>query len=128
MTQSEAKQLIKYLFVGFGAVAIDFLVYRGLLYWTPLDISLIKATSYILGALFAFVLNKWFTFQSDAAVHREFWKFAVLYGISFLTNVALNRVVYVITEQATWAFLVATGTTTVMNYVGQKFWVFAAKR
>lgn len=117
-------ELIKYLFTGGGAVLIDFFVYElltVLMGWNP---SISKGTSYIAGALFAFTLNKFWTFESDAPIRRAFVKFSVLYTLTFSANVGIHALFIWLLSLELFAFAIATFTSIVLNYIGQKFWVF----
>lgn len=112
---------LKYLSVGIGAVAIDFIGYMILLNINP---SVAKAISYVLGACFAFLANKFWTFQSKNAVQREVWKFVLLYILTFASNVGINAVFLSLSAHKIIGFTFATGFSIIVNYIGQKFWVF----
>ncbi|HAS73458.1 MAG TPA: GtrA family protein [Clostridiales bacterium UBA8960] len=117
-------ELLRYGVVGVGAVVTDYLTYVMMLDYLMLDASLAKGISYILGALFAFAMNKMWTFKSDIPAHKAFGKFSMLYFSTFVTNVGINALLLWSSGSTTVAFGVATATSVILNYLGQKFWVF----
>lgn len=120
------KESFKYLVSGLSAVATDYLVYLILLNF--LSHSLAKAISFISGMFVAFVLNKYWTFSSKNKVHKDIFKFVILYTCSLTANVLSNKLVLIMFPLViTVAFVVATGVSVIMNYVGQKYWVFKIK-
>lgn len=118
------RELIRYCCVGFGAVVIDYLSYIFMMDLFMLNASFSKGVSYILGALFAFTLNKIWTFKTDVPTHKAFGRFSVLYLSTFTANVVINATLLWLGLWVTIAFTAATATSIVLNYVGQKFWVF----
>jgi putative flippase GtrA len=120
------KEFTKYIIAGISAVATDFIAYR--LLSLLLLISIAKTISYILGMVVAFYLNRTWTFKSKEKAHSDLMKFIVLYTTSLALNVLTNHaMLYFIPTAITFAFLVATGVSVVINYIGQKFWVFKKK-
>lgn len=115
-------ELVKFIFVGLGAVALDAGIY--LILKQKTDIFAAKAISYISGATLGFVLNKYWTFQSEKLKFIEICKYVILYVFSAVVNTLLNRSVLYFTHSIALAFLCATGTSTVINFLGQKFLVF----
>lgn len=118
----EIKEILKFLVGGGSAVIVDFLVYT--LLKRSIDVSLSKAISYIAGALLGFIINKLWTFESKKFKVSEIVKYALLYAFSAGANTAVNGVVLKIISSNGYAFLCATGVSTVINFLGQKFLVF----
>ncbi|WP_090677001.1 GtrA family protein [Paenibacillus tianmuensis] len=117
------KQLVRFAVTGFSAVAIDSLSYFVLIQYVNLSIS--KAVSFIIGTIFAFILNKFWTFEKKALIWSEGIKFFALYSITLTVNVVVNKLFLLLFPG--WfilAFLFATGASTVLNFIGQKWWVF----
>ncbi len=124
-------EMKRFLVSGGSAVACDTLVY--FLLFSFIHPSVAKAISFISGTILAFFLNKFWTFKKPRRSHAEVVKFICLYASTLGANVLVNRlvldhaaaVVPPIEPVATqFAFISATGTSTVLNYLGQKFWVF----
>lgn len=118
------REILWFLFSGFSAVGVDLCAYYTLLNW--LDKSPAKGISFVTGSVAAFILNKYLTFQKkDESAADEIWKFIILYSFTLGANVAVNKIALLIFPEFTFfAFLCATGTSTILNYIGQKFWVF----
>src|SRR5690606_14500988 len=87
-----------------------------------------------IGALVSYVLNKKFTFRSNARVANSMWKFltvtlacyGISYGIGLYGGHALVTIVPAFPEK--WAqnaaVLFGTGLYTVTNYLGHKYFTF----
>lgn len=118
------KQMMRYLIVGGGAVCIDYLSYFAMMRFLSTPPAYSKGISYVLGAIFAFFVNKRWTFESDVPTHKAFGKFAILYLSTFTANVAINGMVLWLMTSKNLAFFFATATSIILNYIGQKFWVF----
>lgn len=118
----EIKEILKFLVGGGSAVVVDALFYAILKAY--IDFSVAKAISYILGAFVGFIINKLWTFKSKKFKVAEIYKYIILYACSALVNTGVNKFVIWIIPSTVFAFLCATGTSTVMNFLGQKFLVF----
>ncbi|MBR4639200.1 MAG: GtrA family protein [Butyrivibrio sp.] len=117
------KEILKFLVGGGSAVLVDYLTYRLFLH-IGLNISLSKSISYVLGAAVGFVINKLWTFESKGFSKIEIVKYIILYACSALANTVVNRVILWILAIQVVAFLCATGVSTIINFLGQKFFVF----
>ena len=83
-----------------------------------------KILSFILGTIVAFVINKYWTFGRYKKSYKQIFQFIILYSATLFVNVMINRSVLDLTELVFLAFLIATGASTILNFVGQKWWVF----
>lgn len=121
--KSMRNEFPRFIVTGILAVATDYFGYLVLINIINVDIS--KACSFVLGSIVAFYLNKFWTFESDKTAAAAIVPFIVLYSSTFLINVSLNHfsLVYV-TDMKTIAFLIATTASTILNFIGMKFWVF----
>ena len=129
-------ELIKFIISGCCAVATDMLGYYLLSLFLPLSIS--KAVSFLAGTGVAYFMNKYYTFGRKEKSFEEVRNFIFLYLFSLAANVLVNKIslllcpvifanVSIINNFETikvFAFVAATGTSTVINFIGQKFWVF----
>ncbi len=116
------KELKRFLVAGLSAVGTDLVMYYILLNFMPHDIS--KAVSFLLGTVVAFVINKYWTFEKHEKSYKEMLKFGILYSLTLGANVMTNKMILEYTSLVFLAFLVATGVSTVLNFIGQKWWVF----
>ncbi len=116
------KELKRFLVAGLSAVGTDLVMYYILLNFMPHDIS--KAVSFLLGTVVAFVINKYWTFEKHEKSYKEMLKFGILYSLTLGANVMKNKMILEYTRLVFIAFLVATGVSNVLNFIGQKWWVF----
>jgi putative flippase GtrA len=116
-------QLLRFLVVGISAVATDFFCYFALL--TFLSHAPAKSISFIAGTIVAYFLNKYWTFAQKIYQHAELGRFIILYTSTLAANVAVNTFsLQLFPELTLLAFLAATSTSTILNFIGQKWWVF----
>ncbi len=117
------RELARYAVVGCSAVVTDTLVYFTLIQFLPYAPA--KTTSFLSGTAIAYLLNKYWTFKKPERSHTEVAQFMILYTSTLGANVAVNScVLYFAPTMVTLAFIAATATSTILNYVGQKWWVF----
>jgi len=116
------KEFNRFLLAGFSAVGTDFVAYYVLLNFLSHDLA--KVLSFIVGTIVAFVMNKYWTFEKHEINYNEIWQFGLLYATTLIANVMINRLVLDVTQMVFFAFLVATGISAFINFIGQKFWVF----
>lgn len=116
------KEMKRFLVAGISAVGTDLGTYYLLLNY--LDPAIAKTISFLLGTIVAFIINKYWTFEKHERSYQEVVKFVLLYTATLFTNVATNEVVLNQFHIVFLAFLIATGVSTVLNFIGQKWWVF----
>ncbi|HNR86824.1 MAG TPA: GtrA family protein [Spirochaetota bacterium] len=117
-------EIVKFTIVGCVLVAVDSGAYY-LLFRLGAGVSFAKGAAYVLGTIVSFLLNKFWTFRKTGITPGEPIRFAVLYGVSLLANVGVNRLCLLLFPGCyPVAYVAATGTSTVINFIGQKFWVF----
>jgi putative flippase GtrA len=124
------KQLLRFLVVGGSSVAVDLICYAVLL--NHMDRIAAKGLSYLAGVLFGFAGNKFWTFESQRRSYSEPAIYFLLYLSTMVLNIAINS--WVFHNLQNWnraedasqllAFLVATGVTTVINFLGLKHLAF----
>lgn len=120
------KELFRFLVGGGSAILTDYSIYR-LLVHSNIELTISKILSFICGAAVGFVINKLWTFESKYFSKREVARYILLYFISAIVNSAINISILIITNWIFFAFLCATGVSTIMNFLGQKFFVFIRK-
>ena len=132
----EKKELIRFIISGVCAVLTDMSFYYIL---SPfMSLSVAKGISFVSGTVTAYLMNKYYTFEQKEKNIKEVIKFVCLYTFTLGANVAVNKLSFMflpfmlnlvnITDNyqiiKLFAFLAATGTSTILNFIGQKFWVF----
>lgn len=126
ISQFELNEILRFCVGGGSAVVTDFIIY--LLLRNCISVSLAKIISYITGAAVGFVINKFWTFESKKFKISEVFKYIVLYCFSAGANALVNKIVLFAFGSVIFAFLCATGTSTIINFMGQKFGVFKKER
>lgn len=115
------------MIVGVTTVAIDFAIYRILLFLdTPTAPA--KGVGFIAGTIFAYFANRLWTFDRAKGGRNVFALFVGLYLTTLVINVGANSgVIAVLGENErvlALAFLMATGTSATLNFVGMRMIVF----
>jgi putative flippase GtrA len=123
--RKDIRELIRFLGIGVIAVAIDFIVYFGILLTGILPSSPAKALSYFSGATVSFVGHRWFVFE---ATHKhpkqQILPFVLLYGSSLIINNISNELVLSVVDIKLLGWFVSTAVAVLWNYLGMKFVVF----
>ena len=119
-------QLIRFVLVGGVAAVVDYGIYQALL-TAGLYVHLAKATSFIAGTATAYLINRRWTFQGRGG-RGEFASVMVLYGITFIAQVGMNAVMLAllppIRGEITFAFVIAQGVATSINFIVQRTVIF----
>lgn len=120
-----------FLVVGVATVLIDYAIYS-LLVFLGGGVALSKGVGFCSGTIFSYFANKRWTFGGSASGGKSFIVFGILYLTTLLVNIVVNQLVLglVGTSQNGMliAFVVATGVSAVLNFLGMKFLVFRSPR
>jgi len=120
--------LIRYLIVGVLSVAIDASVYYICSSLILIGPNISKRISFIIGGTWSFLANKFFTFNQKEARIKEPFVFVGVYLFGFFINGCVHDITLSMWNIKALSFLLATGVSTVTNFLGQKFIVFAEQR
>ncbi len=121
------KEIIIFLIVGTTTVLVDFLSYK-LLLWFGNGYNPAKAIGFITGTAFAYFANRAWTFGHVEHKPNSLGRFCLVYTLTLSANVLVNRLFLFTFED--WgqavqiAFLIATGVSATLNFLGMKFFVF----
>lgn len=119
---------VRYLVVGGGAFLIDVGLLAGL--HDLLSVPLVVATpaAFLLSFAITYVLQRTFTFGSDAGVASSAVKYTAL--VIFNTVATTGIVAAAAALDLPWIVgkVVAVGSTTVWNYFLYRHWIFARRR
>lgn len=128
MKRAQLAELGRFLVAGFSAVGTDWLVYT-LCTHAGVPTWLAKTTSFMAGALLSFVVNRAFTFRAKegGSLQRHAATFVLLYVSTLGLNVAANSLALRMGVPRGFAWVFATGCSTVANFLGMKFFVFSRR-
>ena len=116
------KEPKRFLIAGSGAVLTDIVTYYLMLNFLSHNIA--KTISFLLGTVVAFILNKYWTFENKQKSFKQIIQFLFLYMLTLTINIFTNSFVLNITGLVLLSFVIATGVSTILNFIGQKWWVF----
>lgn len=117
------KELIRFLLGGGSAVVVDFTTYQILLA-SGIALGPAKALSFLFGSFVGFLINKLWTFESKGFSQKEIIRYVLLYSGTAVINSAINKLTLLLISVSAAGFLCATGVSTVLNFLGQKYFVF----
>lgn len=119
-------QIVRFIVIGGSSVAIDGLCYALITSFSALSPDLAKGISYLCGMIFGFWGNKLWTFESKQRSLSEPLLYVLIYACTLGINIGINRLVLSLAgdEYRLLGFFLATGVTTVSNFVGMKFLAF----
>jgi putative flippase GtrA len=117
-----------FLINGFIGVTIAYLVYR-LLMLISLDINFSSIISYFTAMLYGYFANKQLTFKNrDNISFTNITNYIGLHLCTLVIFVNLNSFLVVMLENYTLnlliAFILPVSLTTILNFLGLRFWVF----
>jgi putative flippase GtrA len=120
------KHFFKFLIVGGASTIINYGIFFVLYNYFQINYQLSSAIGYIVGALFGFFFNKYWTYESDSKqYHKEMLKYFLVYTVSLFMGLGLLRFLVVVLHLSPLiANVVTIGCTTITNFLGTKFIIF----
>ncbi len=126
------REIVIFVIVGSLTVLIDLLVYRGLVLSKLVNIDWAKALGFLTGTLFAYVANRFWTFNQKQYIKGQISRFVMLYVTTCFGNVIVNTMMLRCMGDNSIAifiaFLSATGMSACLNFIGMKYVVFNTAR
>ena len=120
------RQFISYSMIGIISLLIDIIVYILLSEFFLISKSLSKIISFILASINSFLGNKIFTFKLKSYNFREPLKFILLYSVSLIANSSTHDF-FLNVFDGFMPFIIASIVSIIINFGGQKLWVFRNK-
>lgn len=125
------KQLSVFLIAGSLTALVDFCVYKLISHFDLVNVASAKTLGFLAGTLFAYVINRLWTFSQQSPAKGSAWRFGLLYVSTLAVNVAVNNAalhLLLASDFANYrfyiAFFIATATSATLNFLGMKFFVF----
>ena len=117
---------MSYSMIGIISLLIDIIVYILLSDFFLISKSLSKIISFILASINSFLGNKIFTFKLKSYNFREPMKFILLYSVSLIANSSTHDF-FLNFFGGFLPFIIASIVSIIINFGGQKIWVFKNK-
>jgi putative flippase GtrA len=141
-------QITKFSIVGFICFGIDLGIYYLCSQYWPTWIS--KAVGFSTGVMTGYSMNKWWTWGEQKHTGKLFARYVTLYGISGILNILSNELflqwlpnreivvsfrdsqgiideLFAFKADKIFAVILATTVSMVVNFWGQKKWVFSRR-
>jgi putative flippase GtrA len=126
-TDKAIKQIVKFVIVGIPVVSVDFLTYYVFVSFLPHYIA--RTIAYIFGSTTSYILNKLYTFEQKQKSFNEMIRFYALYFFTLLATVVVNGFLLSVLfpGKIILAYSLSTLMGIILNFIGQKFFVFRSK-
>lgn len=114
----------KFLITGAAATFLDYILYSILgVFISP---SLSKLASMLVACIFSFAVNRKWTFADEKSltVHK-ICRYLLTQALNIFVNVAVHSLVLRMTDRKFFSFAAATASAMMINFLGQKFFVFS---
>lgn len=132
------REIMMFSVVGSLTVLLDFTIYRGLVFTQLVDVDFAKALGFLAGTVFSYFANRYWTFGqsvesssagfAEQSTNRGIFRFILLYASTCIINVLVNAIMLFVLSGAAVdefvAFLLATGVSAGLNFLGMKLFVF----
>ena len=121
------KEFKRFIIAGLSTVLIDLMVYYIFIYF-GIYISISKAISFSTGTIYAYFINKKWTFRAIGGT-KTFIKFLVVYIFSLSLNITINKLIIELLglnnkRTIIFAFIFSTSISALFNFFCQRNYVF----
>lgn len=123
MNGRELQRIIRFLIIGGSATVIDIILY--VLLSNNINILLAKLISMTISCTYSFFLNKNWTFRVQGKVKETYIiKYIITQCINICINAWINYVFVCLWSNKVYAYILATATAMIVNFLLQRFYVF----
>ena len=70
------------------------------------------------------MLNKYWTFSNYQEYSKQLLYFFILYFFTLFINISTNKIILVLSDKTLISFIIATGSSAGLNFIGQKWVIF----
>lgn len=126
---------LRFLLVGLVNTFVGLSIMYGLLHFAGLSYWLSTFSGNLSGAFISFMLNKSFTFRSQASIYETLYRFIIVIGSCYLLSyfIGIRSAFWLLQKLVDlpvsyveeMAILLGTGFYTILNYFGQRQFVFS---
>jgi len=125
-TPENRRQVGRFLIIGGSSAATDLACYLLLIGPLAMSVHAAKGLAYLAGMVVGYFGNKYWTFGSARRSLSEPAAYMALYATTLLVNIGINSLALFVlgTRYQILAFLAATATTMVLNFLGLRLVTF----
>jgi len=117
------REIFTFIVVGAASTVVDLLTYSILIeFETNMDLA--KTVSFVLGTTLGYLGNTKLTYPNRKTNLR---KYVLVYTSSLMVNVWTNNLVYSYWFESELSWILATMASTLLNFLGLRFFAFAEK-
>lgn len=117
------KEIVRFLIAGTFVVATDFGVYYFLIHFLSFSIS--KGISFTCAGIVGYLFNKYWIFKCSQPLCAEVGRYALISFLALEVNVLTNQSILNARPGTVFlALVIATILTSLLTFVGFKWWVF----
>jgi putative flippase GtrA len=117
------RDITKFLLVGLAATLLDLSSYF-IMTNSGVSENLAKALSFLGGTFTGYLGNTKFTFSGSSPSPL---KYSLTYSFSLLVNVGVNAIAFQIWDSHLFGWIMATASSTTVNFLGLRYYAFAQK-
>ncbi len=122
-------QLFRYLLVGVLNTALGFGVIFACMYLAGMSPLASNVVGYAVGIVVSYLLNKSYTFKSDARSRYELLRFLIVFAVAYAANAAtLLFCIDVLAMHAALAQVVSSGVYIATSFLLNKYYVFRPEK
>jgi putative flippase GtrA len=124
-----AAQFMRFLLVGALCTGIQYLLLVAGVEWLGLDAVLASTLGFLASAAVNYLLNRRYTYASDASHAVLVWRFVTVLATGSVLNALFMQVLHGYLQwQYLLAQLCATGGTLIWNFCAHRYWTFSRSK
>ena len=117
------KESIRFLITGGISTLLNYAIYA-LCIWSQVIPTMAAILGYISGLALGYSTNKAWTFESTKTHRHIVAPYLIIYGLSLGVTIAMTHAFTLTTLSPYLTYVITIGVTTMINFLGCKYWVF----